>query len=96
MLERGVLGVGSGEDVRVAVADADGHNAAEAVEVAFAGGVPDILYFALHDHDRLLITEEQAGVEELFALREDLIERGTDVGLRLMRGGRERDGFHGR
>jgi len=32
----------------------------------------------------------------LFALREDLIERGTGVGLRLMRGGRERDGFHGR
>ena len=91
VLERGVLGVGGGEDVRVAVADADGHNAAEAVEVAFAGGVPDVLHFALHDHERLLIVEEKAGVEELFALREHLIERGTGVGLRLMRGGRERD-----
>jgi hypothetical protein len=82
--------------VGVAVADADSRDAAEAVEVAFASVVPDVLHFALHDHDGLLVVEEEAGVEELLALRED--RGGGRAGVRggRVRGGRERDGFHER
>jgi len=73
VLERGILLVRRGNDVRMAVADADGHDATEAVEVAFPGVVPDILHAALDDHDRLLVVEEEAGVEVLLAQREHLL-----------------------
>jgi hypothetical protein len=71
-------------------------DAAEAVEVAFAGVVPDILHFALHDHDGLFIVEEESGVEELLALREHGGGGRAGVGCGRVRGGWERDGFHGR
>ena len=64
MLQHFVLLVRGGDHVRMAMADADRHDAAEAIEVALAGVVPDILHLALHDHDRLLVIEKNTGVQE--------------------------------
>ena len=94
VLERGVLGLGGGDDVWVAVADADGHDAAETIEVAAPGVVPDILHVSLYDHERLAVIEEEAGVEELLALREHLRGGRAGVDLRAVRRGGQRDGFH--
>ena len=84
VLQRFVLLVRRGDDVRMAMADADGDDAAEAVEIAFAGFVPDILHLALHDHDRLLVVEKDAGVQELLAQGEHFLGGRAGVGLRLM------------
>ncbi len=63
VLERGGLIVRGGDDLRMTMADADGDNAAEAVEVALAGLVPDILHAALHEHDRFFVVEKDAGIQ---------------------------------
>ena len=62
-----------GNDVRMAVTDANGDDTAEAVEVALALFVPDVLSVAFHDHERLFIIEEDAGVHELLAQHENLL-----------------------
>ena len=89
MLERLVLPARRGEDVWVAVADRDGGDAGEGVEVAPALVIPDVLAFSLHDHERLLVHVEQGGVKELLAEAIDFFSRGAGVGLGLVLSGRE-------
>ena len=67
MLQHFVLLVGSVDHVRMAMTDADGDDAAETVEITPAIFIPDILPLAFHDHDRLFVIEEDAGIQELLA-----------------------------
>ena len=57
----------------MAMAHADRHDAAEAVEIALARFVPDVLHLALDEHERLLVVEKDAGVQELFAQRQHFV-----------------------
>ena len=66
--------------LRVAMPDADGHDAREAVEVAAAGVVVQVLHAALGDHHGLLEVVEQAGRQELLPRRQRL--RGRRAGVR--------------
>ena len=74
--------------------DAHRHDAAEAVEVAFAGFVPDILHRALDQHDRVFVVEKNPGVHELPAQRENFRGGRPGVFLGLMTRRRQRDVFH--
>ena len=47
-----------GVDLVVAVADADGHDAAEEIQILVAVGVPDILVLGARDDQRLLVEME--------------------------------------
>jgi hypothetical protein len=58
--------------LRVCVADADGEDAAEAVEVAVALVVPDVLPLAADERERLLVVHRDGGEEKLFVLLDDL------------------------
>ena len=81
MLQRFVLPARRLDDVRMAMADADGHNAAQAVEIAASLFVKDILPRAFHQHDRLFVIEEDAGIEELAAQLQHFIGGRAGVGL---------------
>src|SRR5436305_12118157 len=94
MLHRFVLPVRGGDDVRMTMSDADGHDAAESVEVALAHLVPDVLHAAFNQHDRFFVVEENAWVHELLALGENFLSGGTGIFLRLMTGWRQRDILH--
>ena len=88
VLEGFVLLVRRCQDVRVAVADRDSGDAGERVEVAPALVVSDVLAFAFHDHERLLVEMEQRGVQELLAEAIDFVSRWAGVGLGLVLSGR--------
>ena len=85
VLEQFVLPLRGGDDVRVAVADADGDDPGDAIEVAFAGFIPDVLLFAFDQHDGFLVIEKEAGAEIFLALGEDFGGGGAGVGLGLVR-----------
>ena len=88
------LFVARGNDVRMAVTDADGDDAAETVEVALALFVPHVLTVAFHDHERLLVIEEDARVHELLAQGQHFVGGRPGVGKRLMLAGGEVRFFH--
>ena len=75
-------------DLRVAVAAAHRHDAAEHVEVAAARLVEEPLHVALDDHERFTIEREDRRVRVLLAHRGDFGARGTVVAARLVRAGR--------
>ncbi len=64
------LGMDFGVDFRVAMANADGENAAEEIEILVAVGIPDELVFGAFDDERLFEIVKDRGEEEFF-LRED-------------------------
>ena len=76
------------------MADADGHDAAKAVEVAFARVVPQILHAPLHEHERLFVVKEDAGVHELLAQRRHCIGGRAGIFLRFVTAGGQRDVLH--
>src|SRR5882762_7222143 len=80
MLQGLVLAAHGFKNMWMAVADADGHYAAETVEITLAGIVPYILHLAFHNHQRLFVIEKNAGIEELLAQGEDFLCRWTGVG----------------
>ena len=69
------------QDMRVAVADGDGGDAGKGVEVTPALLVPDVLAFAFHDHQRLLVEVEERRVQELLAQAIDFV--GGRAGVRF-------------
>ena len=81
MLQGFVLLVGCGDDVRMAVADRDRHDAAEGVEIATAVFVEHVLAFAFDDGHRLLVVDENAGVEHLFAAAQEFISARASIFL---------------
>src|SRR6185369_114433 len=81
MLQGFVLLASRLDDVRVAMADTDRYDTAEAVEIALAGVVPDVLHFAFHQHQRLFVVKEDAGIDELLSQGENLV--GGRAGIRL-------------
>ena len=86
VLEGFILAARGFDDVRVAMPDADRHDAAQAIQVAPAGFVPHILHGAFDQHDRLFVIQKNAGVEELFAQGQHLLGRGAGVAFWLVIG----------
>jgi len=76
------------------MADAHGYDSAEAVEISLLGVVSDVLHFAFHEHDGLLVVQKNSGIQKLFAQGEDLAGGWTGVrcGLMVERG--QRDALH--
>jgi hypothetical protein len=72
VLDEFVLLGDGGVHLGVAMADAHGANAAEAIEVAASGFVPDILHFALNEHEGLFVEREDGLVEDLLAAGEEV------------------------
>ena len=101
VLEDFVLPVDGGHDLRMAVAHAHRHDPAEAVEIAAARLVVEILHVPLDDHQGLLVVGEDRGVHELPAEGEHLLLRRARIGPRAMvargqrRGGGDRGGHGG-
>ena len=83
-----VLLVRRRDHVRMTMPHADRHDAAETVEVTLARVVPDVLHLALDEHERLFVVEENAGVQELFALRQHFGGGRAGVFLRFVIRGR--------
>ena len=83
VLQRLVLLRRSRDDMRMAMAHADRHDAAKPVKITLALIVPDVLHLALDEHDRLFVVEEDARVHELLALREHFGGGRAGVGFRL-------------
>ena len=57
---------------RMTMADADSHDPTQAIEIPLPGIVPDVLHLSLHQHQWLLVIEEDARVQILLAQRQDL------------------------
>src|ERR1041385_2475562 len=89
MLEELVLFPRRRDDVGMAMSDADRDDPAERIEITAAGFIPDILHFALHNGERPFVVEKNSRIEELLALAQNLVRRGSSVGLRLMSEGRQ-------
>src|SRR5260370_37583354 len=85
-----VLAARGFNDVRMAMADADGYDAAETIEITFAGIIPDILHLPFHNHERLFVVEKNAGVEGLLAQSERFLGRRAGVRVGIVGGLRER------
>src|SRR4051812_11374901 len=94
MLQRLVLLVRGGYDVRMTMPDADGHDSTESIEVPAAFLVPQVLHPALHEHDRLFVVEKNSRVQELFAQAQDFIGRWAVVLFGLMFECRQFGRFH--
>ena len=67
MLVELALLVSRRNDVRMAVADADRNDPAEAVEVALTLLVPDILHPTFHHHKWLFVIKKNTRIDELLA-----------------------------
>jgi hypothetical protein len=70
------------------MADGDGGDAGESVQVTPAVFVPDVLAFAFYDHERLLIEVEQGRVQILLAQAIDFVGRRASIGSGLVCGWR--------
>src|SRR5262249_47358093 len=95
MLQHFVLAIRGGDDVRMAMADANGDDSTEAVEVALARVVPDVLHLSLDEHERLLVVEEDSGIQKLLSKREHFIRRRAGIAGGLMCEWSQRNRFHG-
>src|SRR5260370_7573398 len=84
-----VLAARGFNDVRMAMADADGYDAAETIEITFAGIIPYILHLPFHNHQRLFVVEKNAGVEELFAQSEHFLRTPPRVRFGFLAGRRD-------
>ena len=73
------------DDLRMTMADGDGDDAGEAVEVLLAGFVPEVLHLAFDDQQRVLVVGEQARREILLAQGEDFGLGRAGVGFRFVR-----------
>jgi hypothetical protein len=80
VLDEAGLGGEGGGDFGMAVTDGDGADAAEAVEVAAAGFVEEVLHFAFDGHEGVFVEEEDALVEDGFAAGEEVGFGGAGVG----------------
>ena len=74
--------------------DADGDDSAEAIEIAAAFFVKNILSLAFHQHHRLFVIEENAGIEKFAAELQNFIGGGAGVGFWLMIERRQGRSFH--
>jgi len=79
VLDEAGLGDEGGGDFGVAVANANGADAAKAVEVAPARFIEEVLHFAFHRHKGVFVEEEDALVEHSFAAREEVGFGGAGV-----------------
>src|ERR1041385_673837 len=79
MLEGFILPARGINDMRVAMSNANGHYAAQTIEVSLAGVVPHILHSALNQHDGLFVIKKKAGIEKLLSQRQDLLSRGAGI-----------------
>src|SRR6185436_16199797 len=95
MLKGFVLFAGRFDDMGVAMADADGDDAAEAVQVTSARVVPYVLHFAFDEHQRLFVVEEDAWVDELLAQGQHLVGGRSTVGFGFVIGGGQSGRLHG-
>ena len=84
MLQQFVLPPRRLDHVRMAMAHADGDNAAQRIQITAAFVVKEVLGFAFHQHHRFLVIEEQAGTEELAAQLQDLVKGRAGVGFGLI------------
>ncbi len=71
------------DDFRMAMADADGDDAGERVEIPPARLVPHVLHVAFDDHQRLAVVRDHAGRQILMPQREHFLARGAVVRCRL-------------
>ena len=94
VLEDFILFPRRGNDVRMAMPNADGHNATNAVEVTLARVVPDVLHRAFDEHDGFFVVEKNSGIHELLAQREHFVGGRTGIFLRFVTCGGQRDVFH--
>ena len=78
------------DDLGMTVADRDGDDPGEGVEVLLAGLVPDVLHVAFDDQERLAIIRDQARREVLSPHRQHFVARGTVIGGRRVWGDRQR------
>ena len=77
----------------MAVADGDGDDAAEGVEITAAFFVVEVLHRPLHDHEGLAVVVEKGGGEVFLAEFQDLFRTRALVGAGLVVIGRKLGSF---
>src|SRR5262249_10811767 len=70
--------------LRMAMADRNGDDTGEAVEILFAGFIPQVLQMPFNDEQRLLVIGDQARREVLPAQGKHFVTRRARVGSRPM------------
>src|SRR5580765_7712821 len=89
MLQRLVLAAYRFKQMRMAMANADGYDSTQTIEVSLTAVIPDVLHLAFHNHQRLFVIEKDAGIEELLAQSEHFFGGRAGVGSGFVGGRRE-------
>src|SRR5436305_13511871 len=94
MLQRFVLLAYNIDNVWMTVPDADRHDTAERVEIAFVVLVPHVLHFPFHEHERLFVVQKNSRIQKFPAQLKHLLGRGAAVLFWLMVKWRKLGSFH--
>ena len=78
------------DDLRMAVADGDGDDAGEGVEILLARLVPQVLHVPFDDQQRIAVVRDQAGRQILLPQGEHFLAAGPVVGGWLVIADRQR------
>src|ERR1051325_3306228 len=89
MLQKLILKPRCFDHVWMAMADADRHDSTERIKIPPPLLVEYILAFALHDHQRPLVVEENSGIQKLAPQPQHLFGGSTTIRLRLIIEGRK-------
>ncbi len=89
VLEGPILLFDGGNDLRVAMADADSDDASEAVEIAFAGFIVEVLHMPLDEHDGIFVEGKKGRGEVLLPGFEYFLPAGAGIGLGGVGAGRK-------
>ena len=79
MLQYLVLPIGSIDNVRMTVANTNGHDPAERIQIPFTALVPNVLHLPFHQHERLFVVEKNSWIQKLLTQTQDFIGRWAVV-----------------
>src|SRR5215471_10212665 len=84
MLQKLILPPGRLDDIGMTMANADRHNPAKSIKISSSVFVEHILSFALHDHQRSFVVQEEPGVQKLPTRAQHFLRGWPTVRLRLI------------
>jgi len=84
MLQKFVLPPRCLDNVRMTMPDADRHNSAESIKISASVFVEHVLSFAVHDHQRSFVVEEESRIQKLTTQAQHFFRGYPTIGLRLI------------
>src|SRR5262245_39813934 len=84
MLQELVLPPRCIENVGMTMADANRPNPTKSIKISSSAFIEHILRFALHDHQRPFVVQEEPGIQKLSTRAQHFLRRWPTVRLRLI------------